>query len=113
MRRGAQNTHKTFPSSGFLEELSTLRRITYNEVEGVGRNRNTPVLVHCSAGVGRSGVTIMCDLLMEASRHNVPLEPPKLLAQLRQQRMSLVQSFNQYKFIYKVLLASLQSARLI
>ncbi|XP_045598468.1 tyrosine-protein phosphatase non-receptor type 14 isoform X2 [Procambarus clarkii] len=97
----------------FLEELSTLRRYTYQEVRGVGRNRNTPVLVHCSAGVGRSGVTILCDLLLEATDHNLPLDPPKVLLHLRQQRMVLVQTIAQYKFVYQVLLAYLNRARLI
>lgn len=98
---------------GFLEELSTLRRYSYNEVRGVGRNRNTPVLVHCSAGVGRSGVTILCDLLLEAADHNLPLDPPKVLHHLRQQRMALVQTIAQYKFVYQVLIAYLNRARLI
>ncbi|MPC52048.1 Tyrosine-protein phosphatase non-receptor type 14 [Portunus trituberculatus] len=98
---------------GFLEELSTLRRYTYKEVRGVGRNRNTPVLVHCSAGVGRSGVTILCDLLLEATDHNLPLDPPKVLQHLRQQRMALVQTIAQYKLVYQVLLAYLNRARLI
>ncbi|XP_071523847.1 tyrosine-protein phosphatase non-receptor type 14 isoform X2 [Panulirus ornatus] len=97
----------------FLEELSTLRRYSYQEVRGVGRNRNTPVLVHCSAGVGRSGVTILCDLLLEAADHNLPLDPPKVLLHLRQQRMTLVQTIAQYKFVYQVLLAYLSQARLI
>ena len=101
------------PPPGFLEELSTLRRYTYKEVRGVGRNRNTPVLVHCSAGVGRSGVTILCDLLLEATDHNLPLDPPKVLQHLRQQRMSLVQTIAQYKLVYQVLLAYLNRARLI
>ncbi|KAK3871834.1 hypothetical protein Pcinc_023038 [Petrolisthes cinctipes] len=97
----------------FLEEMSTLRRYTYQEVRGVGRNRNTPVLVHCSAGVGRSGVTVLCDLLLEASDHNLPLDPPKVLIHLRQQRMALVQTIGQYRFVYQVLLAYLNRARLI
>lgn len=103
----------SLPPSGFLEELSTLRRYTYKEVRGVGRNRNTPVLVHCSAGVGRSGVTILCDLLLEATDHNLPLDPPKVLQHLRQQRMALVQTIAQYKLVYQVLLAYLNRARLI
>ncbi|KAG7173524.1 Tyrosine-protein phosphatase non-receptor type 14-like [Homarus americanus] len=107
------NTSVECGQVGFLEELSTLRRYTYQEVRGVGRNRNTPVLVHCSAGVGRSGVTILCDLLLEATDHNLPLDPPKVLLHLRQQRMALVQTIAQYKFVYQVLLAYLNRARLI
>lgn len=37
----------------------------------VGKNRNTPVLVHCGAGVGRTGVTVACDVLLTSLDHNV------------------------------------------
>ena len=90
-----------------------MRRMTYEELDGALSNRNTPVLVHCSAGVGRSGVTLMCDLLIEAADRNLPVDPLKTLRHLRQQRVAIVQSFNQYKFVYKVLLAYMQKARLI
>ena len=37
----------------------------------LGKNRNTPVLVHCGAGVGRTGVTIACDVLLTSLDHNI------------------------------------------
>ena len=56
--------------AAFLEEVDTVRRHSVAEVP-VGKNRNTPVLVHCGAGVGRTGVTIACDVLLNMLNHNI------------------------------------------
>ncbi len=50
--------------------MDTVRRHSVAEVP-VGKNRNTPVLVHCGAGVGRTGVTIACDVLLNMLNHNI------------------------------------------
>ena len=100
----------------FLEELSALRHhITTNAAEliGVGRNRNPPVLVHCSAGVGRTGVAILTDILLYCVDHNVDIDIPKMLTHLRQQRMLMVQTVAQYKFVHTALIAYLKQSRLI
>lgn len=47
-----------------------MRRHSVSDVP-LGKNRNTPVLVHCGAGVGRTGVTIACDVLLTSLDHNV------------------------------------------
>lgn len=99
----------------FVTELDTLRQTAASEmaVQPGGSSRNTPVLVHCSAGVGRTGVTIMCDVLLYCLDHNLEVDVPKLLRHLRQQRMLMVQTVTQYKFVYQVLLHYLQRSRLI
>lgn len=100
----------------FLEELSALRNhITTNatEIIGVGRNRNPPVCVHCSAGVGRTGVAILTDILLYCVDHNVDIDIPKMLTHLRQQRMLMVQTVAQYKFVHTALIAYLKQSRLI
>lgn len=98
----------------FLEELNTLRQTAASEMAvSPGGSRNTPVLVHCWAGVGRTGVTVMCDVLLHRLDHNLELDPPKLLHHLRQQRMLMVQTLTQYQFVYQVLLHYLRRSRLI
>ncbi|EFX79334.1 hypothetical protein DAPPUDRAFT_304861 [Daphnia pulex] len=96
----------------FLEEMDTVRRHSVSDVP-LGKNRTTPVLVHCGAGVGRTGVTIACDVLLTSLDHNVVVDVPKLITHLRQQRMLMVQTVAQYRSIYALLLAYLGRSRLI
>lgn len=97
---------------GFLEELNSVRLHTIEDIPA-GHNRNPPVLVHCSAGVGRTGVTILCDLLLYTLDHNQEVDIPRVVALLRHQRMLMVQTVAQYRFIYSLLITYLKQSRLI
>lgn len=55
--------------SAFLEELSSVRMASVNEIPP-GHNTNPPVLIHCSGGGGRAGVTLAADLLLFTLDHN-------------------------------------------
>lgn len=52
-----------------MEELSSVREHTITEIP-TGQNRNPPILVHCSTGVGRTGLTVLSDLLLYTLDHN-------------------------------------------
>ena len=96
----------------FLEELAAVRRVAASEIPA-GNNKNPPVLVHCSAGVGRTGVTILSDILLYCLDHNIDIDIPKILTHLRQQRMLMVQTVAQYKFVHETLIGYLRQSRLI
>ncbi|XP_063775152.1 tyrosine-protein phosphatase non-receptor type 14 isoform X2 [Pseudophryne corroboree] len=96
----------------YLEEIQSVRRHA-NSMLDSSSHWNPPVLVHCSAGVGRSGVVILSELMMRCLEHNEQVEIPVMLKYLREQRMFMIQTIAQYKFVYQVLIQFLESSRLI
>lgn len=97
---------------GFLEEISSIREHVVTEIP-IGHNRNPPSLVHCSDGVEKTGVTILCDLLLDMLDHNQNVEVPKMLLSLRHQRMKIVSNVVQYSFLHSLLVYYLKHSRLI
>ncbi|OBS82619.1 hypothetical protein A6R68_23391 [Neotoma lepida] len=95
----------------YLEEIQSVRRHTNSTSEP--KSPNPPLLVHCSAGVGRTGVVILSEIMIACLEHNEVLDVPRVLDMLRQQRMMLVQTLGQYTFVYRVLIQFLKSSRLI
>lgn len=94
----------------YLEEIQSVRRHTNAISE---QNVLLPVLIHCSAGVGRTGVVILSELMIACLEHNEALTVPEVLRMLREQRMMMVQTLSQYSFVYKVLIEYLRNSRLI
>uniref|UniRef100_A0A452R061 Tyrosine-protein phosphatase non-receptor type n=1 Tax=Ursus americanus TaxID=9643 RepID=A0A452R061_URSAM len=96
----------------YLEEIQSVRRHTNSMLEGT-RSLHPPIVVHCSAGVGRTGVVILSELMIYCLEHNEKVEVPIMLRLLREQRMFMIQTIAQYKFVYQVLIQFLQNSRLI
>lgn len=80
---------------------------------------SSPVVVHCSAGVGRTGTFCAFDIIMDRLR-SLPkgstaatvaaiVDVPATVLQLRQQRMGMVQTPQQYQFCYQCLVDELES----
>ncbi|KAH9424969.1 Tyrosine-protein phosphatase non-receptor type 14 [Dermatophagoides pteronyssinus] len=112
----------------FLSEMDAIYRQNNRDGSGFGRKRHSsssllqkppilpPILVHCSAGVGRSGVMILCDALLKCLddyQHSEPIDVPEALIQLRFQRMISVQHCEQFRFVCQVLSQNLSNSRLI
>lgn len=67
-----------------------------------GRKEEGPVVVHCSAGVGRSGTFIAADMLLDhlaSPNCNGTINIYQLVNALRQSRCQMVQSIDQYDFL--------------
>ncbi|KAI6652633.1 Receptor-type tyrosine-protein phosphatase delta isoform X12 [Oopsacas minuta] len=85
-----------------LPMLNFLKRVhqTMNRKLIVTQN---PILVHCSAGVGRTGTFIVLDSMLKRMISDKDVDIFGHVAYLRTQRMFMVQGEDQYLFIYKVL----------
>ena len=55
-----------------------------------------PILVHCSAGVGRTGTFIAVDIALEQARREGVVDIAGIINRLREQRMQMVQTAVSY-----------------
>ncbi|XP_038066680.1 receptor-type tyrosine-protein phosphatase mu-like [Patiria miniata] len=66
-------------------------------------------VIHCSAGVGRTGTYIALEAMMEQLAKEGQVDVLGFIYQMRQNRIKMVQTPEQYKFIFDALLASSQT----
>lgn len=78
---------------GFVEQVRTHRQGSFE-----------PTIVHCSAGIGRTGVLILMETAMCLIEANQAVYPLDLTRQMRDQRASMVQTASQYKFVCEAIL---------
>ncbi|XP_073713774.1 receptor-type tyrosine-protein phosphatase S-like isoform X7 [Misgurnus anguillicaudatus] len=79
--------------------LAFLRRVKSCNPPDAG-----PVIVHCSAGVGRTGCLIVIDAMLERIRHERTVDVYGHVTLMRSQRNYMVQTEDQYGFIHEALL---------
>lgn len=127
--------YHTWPDHGVPDDSATLRRMCreLQRLRGAGgaaggaaavvADAGVPVL-HCSAGIGRTGTFIAVDVILRRvdswfrpggpSKDEVEaaLDVPLLVHSLRQQRGGMVQTLEQYCFVYKAALDELDERQL-
>ncbi|XP_020609227.1 tyrosine-protein phosphatase non-receptor type 4-like [Orbicella faveolata] len=83
-------------STDFLEFIHIVRH--YRE------GTNTPTVLHCSAGVGRTGVLIFMETAFNMIEGAEPVFPLEIVRKMRDQRCSLIQTPGQFIFVLEALL---------
>ncbi|XP_064788014.1 receptor-type tyrosine-protein phosphatase S-like isoform X3 [Oncorhynchus masou masou] len=68
-----------------------------------------PISVHCSAGVGRTGVFITLSIILERMRYEGAVDIFQTVKMLRTQRPAMVQTEDEYQFSYQATLEYLGS----
>lgn len=110
--------YHAWPDHGAPEESYPIRRMC--DALLPHRQNGNSIVVHCSAGIGRTGTFIVIDLVrlqlqklcalaehtgapVDAAAIQQALDIHELVHQLRRQRMGMVQTVDQYVFIYHAL----------
>jgi len=83
----------------FLQFLRRCRALTPPE--------SGPVIVHCSAGVGRTGCYIVIDSMLERMKHEKIIDIYGHVTCLRAQRNYMVQTEDQYIFIHDAIIEAI------
>lgn len=98
-----------WPDHGMPSDQKLAREIVDTMINYMKEERNeskSPIVVHCSAGVGRTGTVIaiyeivLCLEYLKKFNKPLVMNVFNVVRKLREQRYSLVTDTDQYKFIY-------------
>ncbi|XP_011848603.1 tyrosine-protein phosphatase non-receptor type 1 isoform X2 [Macaca nemestrina] len=106
--------YTTWPDFGVPESPASFLNFLFKVREsGSLSPEHGPVVVHCSAGIGRSGTFCLADtclLLMDKRKDPSSVDIKKVLLEMRKFRMGLIQTADQLRFSY---LAVIEGAKFI
>ncbi|KAK2168482.1 hypothetical protein LSH36_16g01010 [Paralvinella palmiformis] len=92
-----------WPDKNRPEHNYSILDFTHRVKRATGCSKKTPILVHCSAGIGRTGTYIALDYLLEQADAEGIVDITTCVHLMRTQRTSLVQTLPQYLFLYEAL----------
>ncbi|XP_053390936.1 multiple epidermal growth factor-like domains protein 10, partial [Mercenaria mercenaria] len=87
--------YTTWPDKGVPQEVTSLVEFR-QRVKAVPVTFDGPIIVHCSAGVGRTGTYIALDQLTEEGKCEGSVDVFNCVNRMREQRVNMVQTAEQY-----------------
>ncbi|KAM8847373.1 tyrosine-protein phosphatase non-receptor type 2a [Synchiropus picturatus] len=105
--------YTTWPDFGVPESPASFLNFLFKvrESGSLGPNHG-PSVVHCSAGIGRSGTFALVDtclVLMERRTNPTSVDIQKVLLDMREYRMGLIQTPDQLRFSYMAVIEGARS----
>ncbi|XP_052761662.1 receptor-type tyrosine-protein phosphatase S-like [Mya arenaria] len=95
-----------WPDKGIPEDVTALIEFRHGVLNSPAL-LGGPTLVHCSAGIGRTGTYIALDILTKEGNSNKAVEIPGCIINMRQNRPNMVQTAEQYEFLHLALVHTL------
>ncbi|XP_052764089.1 receptor-type tyrosine-protein phosphatase alpha-like [Mya arenaria] len=106
-QRQLHHLHFTaWPDRGIPEDVTALIEFRHKVLNSTA-HLDGPTLVHCSAGIGRTGTYIALDILTKEGNSNKAVEIPGCIINMRQNRPNMVQTAEQYEFLHLALVHTL------
>jgi protein tyrosine phosphatase len=93
----------------FIDELRSVRAKLMDDAATAA----WPIVVHCSAGIGRTGVTMAIEIGLAKIEAGEMVDLKAILTELREQRYGLIQTPAQYKFVYSSLAQAMKNSELV
>ncbi|XP_061182305.1 receptor-type tyrosine-protein phosphatase kappa-like [Saccostrea echinata] len=79
----------------------------HSKVKNTSAQAKGPLIVHCSAGIGRTGTFIALDFLIQQAKESGFIDVFRCVETLRRQRVHMVQTLEQYIFLHDALVEAL------
>ncbi|KAL3878258.1 hypothetical protein ACJMK2_030623, partial [Sinanodonta woodiana] len=99
----------SWPDRGVPDTASSLVQF-WNKVRHSDCTHRSPILVHCSAGIGRTGTYIAMDYSFDEGNEEGYVNIFECINKLRQQRVGLVQTAEQYVYLHEVTLEAFRDS---
>ncbi|XP_048243317.1 uncharacterized protein LOC124125607 isoform X1 [Haliotis rufescens] len=99
-RRDVYHLHfSSWPDHGVPDTAALLDFMW--RVKVISGQQTEPIIVHCSAGIGRTGTYIAIESLVEQAKSEGVVDVVSFVSNMRGQRKNMIQTKEQYLFVYQ------------
>lgn len=95
-----------WPDKGVPADVTSMIDFQH-KVRSLHKKTPSPIIVHCSAGIGRTGTFIALDQLIFCGKLKAYVDIYSCVENLRSQRVNMVQTQEQYDYLHRAVLHAL------